>query len=167
MSDEIVNKVADSGLISMDLSSMKVQGERAVVDLKDRLWEEIALKEKDFRASVRETDWSEYEGKHVAVTCSVDAIIPTWAYMLIGSALKPYAASVCYGTAEELEDQLYEQLVRELPLEDYRDGRVIVKGCGDVPTSAYVILVDRLQPVVKSLMFGEPCSTVPIYKRPK
>jgi S-adenosylmethionine/arginine decarboxylase-like enzyme len=166
--DEIVNKVAQSGLVTIDLQDWRPEGARAVVDIKERLWEGIALKEKDFRTWVSEWDWTAYAGQHVAVTCSADAIIPSWAYMLLSSALTPHAKTIVFGDADALESVLFKSKIDSVELAEYTDARVIVKGCGQgVPTSAYLYLTHKLQPVVKSLMFGEACSTVPVYKAPK
>jgi hypothetical protein len=167
--DEIVNKIANSGLINFDLETLMPEGERAELDIKDQLWQGLALKEKDFRTFVKNHDWPTYTGKYVAVYCSADAIIPSWAYMLVSSSLQPYAKRVVLGTPQVLETLLFREAIDQLDLTPYTDGKVIVKGCSKkaVPTDAYLYLVQRLQPVVASLMFGEACSTVPVYKRPK
>jgi hypothetical protein len=171
MSDEspIINKVASSGLQTLDLEDLYPQGERAVFDIAPLLWEGIALKEKDFRAFVKDHDWSQYQGTFVSVHCSVDAIIPTWAFMLVATHLQPVAAFVTQGDAEQLERAVFTRLVAQLDVEPYRGARIVVKGCSKlpVPLNAYVELTAKLLPVVKSLMFGEPCSTVPLYKAPK
>ncbi len=165
--EEIVNKVAQSGLVSVDPASFYPQGERVLYDIKDNLFMELMLREKDFREFVKEHDWTQYTGKNVAITCSTDAIVPTWAYMLLANRMAPYASEIVFGNLDTLETILFEKALRELNVEQYRDKRVVIKGCGDVavPNSAYIELTNRLTPVVKSLMFGEPCSTVPIYKR--
>lgn len=171
MSDEspIVNKVASSGIITLDLEELYPQGERVVFDLKPLLWQEIALKEDDLRAFTKTHDWSQYKDKFVAVHCSADAIIPTWAYMLVATHLQPHAAFITQGDAEQLERAVFTRFVQDLGVEPYRDARVVVKGCSNlpVPLNAYVELSAKLLPVVKSLMFGEPCSTVPLYKAPR
>lgn len=169
MAEEIINRVAASGLVSLDLEEYRHPGERILYDLKDNLFMEAILREKDFRTFLKEHDWSAYEGKNVAITCSADAIIPTWAYMLLTLKLEPFAHCVVYGSLEDLETKLYELALNKLDYEQYRDARVVVKGCSkaEVPTAVYVEISRRLQPVVKSLMFGEPCSTVPLYKKPK
>jgi len=165
--EEIVNKVAQSGLVSVDPASFYPQGERVLYDIKDNLFMELMLREKDFREFVKEHDWTQYAGKNVAITCTADAIVPTWAYMLLANRMAPYANEIVFGNLDTLETILFEKALRELNVEQYRDKRVVIKGCGDVavPNSAYIELTNRLTPVVKSLMFGEPCSTVPIYKR--
>ena len=171
MSDEspIINKVASSGIITLDLEELYPLGERVIFDLKPLLWQEIALKEDDLRAFCKEHDWSQYTNKVVGVHCSADAIIPTWAYMLVAAHLQPVAAFVTQGDADQLERAVFTRFVQDLDIAAYRNGRVVVKGCSDrpVPLNAYVELSAKLLPVVKSLMFGEPCSTVPLYKAPK
>ncbi|ODS84703.1 MAG: hypothetical protein ABS46_02950 [Cytophagaceae bacterium SCN 52-12] len=167
--EEIINKVAASGLVSLDLEEFYHHGERVVYDLKDNLFQGLILREKDFRAFLKEHDWSAYEGKNVAVTCSEDAIVPTWAYMLLTLQLAPYAHMVVFGSREELDSKLFFDALSRIDVESFRDKKVVVKGCSKypVPVSAYVEITRLLKPVVQSLMFGEPCSTVPLYKRPK
>lgn len=169
METEIVNRVAGSGLVSLDLEAYYNPGERIVYDLKDNLFMGLMLREKEFRAFLKEHDWSRYAGKNVAITCTEDAIVPTWAYMLLTLQLRPYAQTVVFGTLADLDEKLYFDAIAAINPEDYRDARVVVKGCSKVPvpTAAYVELTRVLQPVVQSLLFGEPCSTVPLYKRPK
>lgn len=165
----ILNKVAASGIVTLDLEEMYPPGEQIVFDLKPLLWEGVALKEADLRAFCKSHDWSQYTGKLVGVHCSADAIIPTWAYMLVATHLQPIAAFVTQGDADQLERAVFTRFVQQLDPEPYRNARVVVKGCSKlpVPLNAYVELSARLLPVVKSLMFGEPCSTVPLYKAPK
>jgi hypothetical protein len=165
--ENFINKVAQSGLLTLDPAAFYPQGERVVYDIKDNLFMELILKEKDFREFVKTHDWAQYQDKYVAVTCSADAIVPAWAYMLLANRLAPYAKEVVFGDAEVLETVLFVKSITGLDVEQYRDQRIVIKGCGDipVPVSAYVELTKRLTPVVKSLMFGEPCSTVPIYKK--
>lgn len=167
MEQEIVNKVANSGLITIDLEELVDQRERVALDIKDQLFQGLLLREKDFRNFIAEHNWEQYRGKHVAVFCSTDAILPKWAFMLLAQALQPFAASVVYGSAEQLETMLYRQALSEINAEEYRDKRIVIKGCGDkdVPTFAYVELTRILTPVAKSIMYGEPCSTVPVFKR--
>jgi len=164
--ETIVNKVAESGIITLDLAQY-LPGNVAVFDLKPFLYMEMILKEKDYRAALQTHDWEQYSGKDVAVCCSVEAIVPVWAYMLAASYLQPIATSVYYGTPEELTKVLLNQRINDIPLDEYNDKRVVVKGCGDtpIPDAAYLAVTARLRPVVKSLMYGEPCSTVPIYKK--
>lgn len=165
--ENIINKVAQSGLVTLDPASFYPEGERVVYDIAENLFMGLMLREKDFREFVKSHDWSQYEGKNVAVTCSADAIVPAWAYMLLANKLAPYAREVVFGSEDVLETVLFEKTIAKMDAEQYRDQRIVIKGCGDipVPVSAYVELTRKLTPVVKSLMFGEPCSTVPIYKR--
>ncbi|MFN5295481.1 MAG: DUF2480 family protein [Flavobacteriales bacterium] len=165
--EEIVNKVAASGLVTINLEEFYPAGDRVSIDLADQLWQGLALREKDFRSWIQTHDWSQYQEKHVAVFCSVDAIIPAWAFMLVASALSDYAVTVVQGNRNELEEVLFRNIVDGLDLTVYQDKRCVVKGCSNlpVPQSAYTHLVMRLRPVVRSIMFGEPCSTVPVFKR--
>jgi hypothetical protein len=169
METEIINRVANSGLVTLNLEEYYAPGDRVQYDLKDNLFMGLILKEKDFRAFLKEHDWSQYTGKHVAITCSEDAIIPTWAYMLLTLQLQPYAGTIVFGTLTDLEEKLYFDAIARINVTDYQDARVVVKGCSDlpVPVAAYVEITRLLRPVVQSLLFGEPCSTVPLYKRPK
>jgi hypothetical protein len=166
--ENFINKVAQSGLVTLDPAAFYPQGERVVYDIKDNLFMELILKEKDFREFVKGHDWTQYNGKFVAVTCTADAIVPAWAYMLLANRLAPYAKEIVFGDADVMETVLFvKSIAAGLDVEQYRDQRIVIKGCGDipVPVSAYVELTKKLTPVVKSLMFGEPCSTVPIYKK--
>ena len=169
MEDSIINKVANSGLITFDLEDLYDKNERVIYDLKENLFMGMILKEKDFREFLKTHDWSYYTDKNVAIICSEDAIIPTWAYMLLALKLEPVANTVVFGDLAALEDKLFYDAIAKVNPEDYRDARVVVKGCSKVPvpTTAYVEITRKLQPVAQSLMFGEPCSTVPLYKRPK
>lgn len=169
MSEEIVNRVVNSGLITFNLEDIFPEGERVLYDIKENLWQEIALKEKDFREFVKHHDWSAYQDKYVAIYCSVDAIVPTWAYMLLTTKLAPFAKKVVFGNLEELETILFEEAISKVDPKYYIDARVVIKGCSGkvVPPSAYVRVTELLQPVVKILMYGEPCSTVPLYKKPR
>lgn len=165
--DQIINKVALSGLITLDMEEHYPPGERVLYDIKDNLFMGLILKEKDFRAFLKEHDWAQYSGKNVAITCSEDAIVPMWAYMLLAVHLEPYARTVVFGTVEDLEKKLFDDILNSFDWEPYRDARVVVKGCSDkdIPPYVYVEITRRLRPLVKSLMFGEPCSTVPLYKQ--
>ena len=167
MAEEIVNRVAQSGIVSLDLEDFYHKGERIVYDIANDLFQGMVLREKDFRDHIKNNDWSVYEGKNVAIVCSAEAIVPTWAYMLLSARLEPVANRVVFGGLNALEQALYQDVISNLDPEDYRDKRVVVKGCGDkeVPLFAYTEIARFLKPLVKSLMFGEPCSTVPIYKR--
>ena len=164
--EEIINKVANSSLITLDLETYYHPGERVIYDLKDNLFQGLILREKDFRAFLKDHDFSQYAGKNVALLCSEDAIVPTWAYMLLALQLEPYANIVVFGDLTALEDALFRQALSKIDLEAFREAKVVIKGCSKypVPVSAYVEMSRLLRPVVKSLMYGEPCSTVPLYK---
>lgn len=165
--EAIVNRVANSGLVSLDLEDFYHAGERVVYDLKDNLFMGLILKEKDFREFLKTHDWSQYSGKNVAIICSEDAIVPTWAYMLVALHLEPHANLFVFGNLEDLERKLYEEALSKINYAEYEGKRVVVKGCSKVavPIAAYVEISRRLKPYVQSLMFGEPCSTVPLYKK--
>lgn len=164
----IKNKVAESGIITLDLEQFIPKEEAlATFDLKPFLFREMILREKDYRAALLEHDWTQYQGKHTGIICSVDAIIPMWAFMLATSYLQPVAKSVHYGTIEEVKTGIITGAIESLELDAYQEKRVVLKGCGEVPIpqTAYVAATAKLRPVVKSIMYGEPCSTVPIYKQ--
>jgi hypothetical protein len=165
--ENIVNKVAASGLVTFNLELYYDQAERVVYDIKENLFHGLMLREKDFREFVKEHDWTAYAGKNIAVICSADAIVPTWAYMLLANKMKPYANEVVFGNVEALEAVLFAKALAKIDLSVYQDARVVIKGCADidVPVAAYVEITNLLTPVVKSIMYGEPCSTVPIFKR--
>jgi len=166
-SGEIINKVAQSGLVVIDLKDFYTAGERITYDLAQNLYQGLILKEKDFRQFLKEHAWESYTGKNVAITCSTDAIVPMWAYMLLAVHLRPYANHFVFGTLEDLEKELFCKKFAQTNWQEYEGKKVVIKGCSDlpIPTYAYVELTRILQPIVQSLMFGEPCSTVPIYKR--
>ena len=165
----LVNRVATSSLITLKLEDHWPTAPRAHFDLKDYLFMELILKEKDFREAVKAHDFSQYEGKVLLTYCSADAIIPAWAYMLVAAAAAPYAADVYQGSEADYLRDHFRRVVDRLDAEDYRDARIVVKGCGEkeVPASAYLDITAKLQPVAKSVMYGEPCSTVPVYKKPR
>ncbi len=167
MAEEIINKVAQSGLVSIDLEAFFPKGERRLFDLEPWLYEGLILREKDFREHVKNHDWQQYEGAHVAVFCSADAIVPLWAYMLISSKLQGIASTVVQGDADKLESVLFRNWMETHDFSQYEDKRVIIKGCSDkpVPTDAFLAFVQRAQPYARNIMFGEPCSTVPVYKK--
>ena len=166
MSEEIINKVAQSGLITLDLEDYFPKEPIVVFDLKEHLFMGMILKEKDFRAALLETDWTVYQDKLVAVTCSADAIIPMWAYMLVATYLTPVAAGVAFGDATSATQQFLVQRIAAIPAAGFADKRIVVKGCGDktIGEAAYLTITTILRPVAKSIMYGEPCSTVPIFK---
>jgi len=167
MSEPFVNKVAESGLITLDLEKYYPKGETAAFDLKDHLFMGLILKEKDFREALKKLDWSVYQDKNVALTCSADAIIPVWAWMLAVSYLQPVAKEVVMGDEKELHRSLYLKNIDAIDINEFADQRVVIKGCGETPIADYVYMeiTKKLRPVVKSIMYGEPCSTVPVYKR--
>jgi hypothetical protein len=165
----IINKVQQSGLITIDLEEYFHTGEKVLFDIKNYLYEEIILKEKDFRGHLKEHNWEQYAGKNVAITCSVDAIIPTWAYMLVATKLGFHANLIVFGTLKELHAKIFSDAIDHINVQDYTHAKVVIKGCGklEVPVSAYVELTNKLLLVVSSIMYGEPCSTVPVYKQLK
>ena len=167
MSDEIVNRVANSGLVNFDLEAYYPKGQRQLIDLKDWLFEGLILKEKDFRQAVKDYNWAQHQDHYVAIDCSADAIVPVWSYMLISNAISPYAKKVVKGNLEVLETLLFYELINALDTKPFEDQRVIIKGCSNlpIPESAYVAITNKLSPVVKSIMYGEACSSVPIYKK--
>lgn len=167
MSEPFVNKVAESGLITLDLETWYPKGDTAVFDLKDHLFMGMILKEKDFREALKNLDWSKYAGKNVALYCSVDAIIPVWAWMLVASYLQPVANEIVMGDEKELHKRIFLKNLSAINVDEYADKRVVIKGCGETPIADYVYMeITRLlRPVVKSIMYGEPCSTVPVFKK--
>lgn len=169
MSDPLINKVAESGLVTLDLEQYYPKGETAVFDLKDHLFMGMILKEKDFREALKNFDWSPYKEKNVALYCSADAIIPVWAWMLATTYLQPVAKEVVMGDEKELHKQLYLKNIAAIDVNEFTDKRMVIKGCGETPIDdfVYMEITKRLRPVAKSIMYGEPCSTVPVYKKPK
>lgn len=169
MENEIVNKVSQSGLITIDLEEFYPAGERVLFDIKELLFQGLILREKDFREFIKNEDWNKYKDKYVALTCSADAIVPTWAYMLLATQLEPIAKKVVFGNLESLETILYTEILSKIDINNYKDARVVIKGCGNlpIPKSAYVHITSLLRPLAKSIMYGEPCSTVPLYKQAK
>ncbi len=165
--ETIVNKVAESGLIVLNLEDYLPKSACVVFDLKDFLFMGMILKEKDFRQNLKELDWQAFVNKNVAVTCSADAIIPHWAFMLCATYLAPIAHMVFYGTKEEMQQEILLNNIRQIKGTDFQDKRIVIKGCGDalIPPAAYFEITRSLLPFVKSLMYGEPCSTVPVYKK--
>lgn len=169
MEAEFVNKVSESGIITLDLEDFYPKDEIAVFDMKDHLFMGLILKEKDFREAMKNLDLTTYKDKNIALTCSADAIIPMWAYMLVASYLQPIAKEIIFGDADFLHKSLFLKNIDKINAEDYKDQRVVIKGCGELPITetAYVAITNKLRPVVKSIMYGEPCSTVPVYKKPR
>lgn len=164
---EFVNKVAESGLITIDLETWYPKEEILVLDLRDYLFMGMIVKEKEFREALKKTNWEVYTNKMVSVICSADAIIPSWAFMLVASYLQPVCKELALATPEEMRKQIFLRNLQAINPADYKDQRVIIKGCGDTPIGdfAYLEATKILRPVVRSLMYGEPCSTVPVYKR--
>ena len=167
MDEVMTNKVSESGILTVDLEEYYPKDETIVFDLKDYLFMGLILKEKDFREALKNLDLTPYNNKNVALTCTADAIIPMWAYMLVSSYLQPVAKNVVFGNADFLHQTLFLKNIATINPENYTDKRVVIKGCGDLPVSenAYVAITQLLRPVAKSIMYGEPCSTVPIYKK--
>ncbi len=167
MSEPIINKVAESGLISIDLAQYFPTNEIVVFDIKPYLFMELILKEKDFRTSLSSIDWSSYQDKIVGIFCSADAIIPMWANMLIVANLTPFAKAIYFGDENKTRELVLLQAINNIDNSIFEDQRIVVKGCGDTPIgeSAYIAITQKLRPVVKSIMYGEPCSTVPVYKK--
>jgi len=167
MAELFNNKVAESGIVTIDLASLLPSNEIVVFDINPFLFMELILKEKDFRAALLTTDWTLYQDKVVGIICSADAIIPMWANMLIVSALNPFAKAVYFGNENKVREQQLLENINILNINEYNDQRVVIKGCGDTPIgeSAYIAITQKLRPVVKSIMYGEPCSTVPVYKK--
>ena len=166
---EIINKVKESGLIQLDLADFKPTEEFVGIDLALQLWQGLILKEKDFRNWIKTENWEQFRNKAVYVYCSADAIIPTWAFMLVASSLNDIASSLTVGSKSELEKEIITLNIQKIDLNSIKDGKIIVKGCSDIPFPefAMVSLLNHIQPVVSSIMYGEPCSTVPVYKRRK
>jgi hypothetical protein len=169
MAENIINRVENSSLLQVSLDEFYPEGERVLFDIKGFLKHEIALIENEFRTNLKQTNWEDYTGKYVGIVCSVDAIIPLWAFMLVASHLQPYAKKVVFGNKEDLEKAIFSEVLSTIDYTAYQDAIIIVKGCGKFPIPEAVV-VDfsiQLQKVAKSIMFGEACSAVPLYKRPK
>jgi hypothetical protein len=168
MNEPIINKVADSGIITLDLEKYYPQGESIVFDLKDYLFMGMILKEKDFREALKKTDWSKYKDKNVALACTADAIIPVWAWMLVASYLQPEAKTIVMGDEKELHKNIFLKNLSAIDISEFAEKKVVIKGCGETPIADYVYMeiTKLLRPVAQSIMYGEPCSTVPVYKRP-
>ena len=169
MEDIIINKVSQSALLTLNLEDFYPQSEIVIFDLKNYLFMELILKEKEFREALKNLDWSVYQNKNVGITCSADAIIPLWAYMLTTTYLQPFAKEIIFGNEETVFNVMFLKNLWKIDAKEYEGKRVVVKGCGDkkIPESAYVEISKMLRPVAKSIMYGEPCSTVPIFKAPK
>lgn len=167
MEEDIINRVANSKLVTVDLEDYYPKGNRILFDIKDWLLEGLVLREKDFREQVSLHDWSKYQDTYVALTCSTDAIIPAWAFMLISLHLQPFAKKTIIGNLEALETSIYQDIINNLDVSEFQDKPLIIKGCSKkpVPQNAYIMLSNKLKPIAKSIMYGEACSSVPLYKK--
>jgi len=167
MEEEIINRVSNSKLIVVDLEDYYPKGKRTVFDIKDWLFEELVLREKDFREQAKLHDWSQYQDDFVALTCTSDAIVPAWAFMLLTMQLQPYAKKIVIGSLEQLETSLYQEIIENLDVQPFNDKPLIIKGCAHkpVPANAYIMLSQKLRPIAQSIMYGEACSSVPLFKR--
>ncbi|MEP1488943.1 MAG: DUF2480 family protein [Algibacter sp.] len=167
MKDEIINRVANSKLITLNLEDYYPEGKRVVFDIKDWLFEGFVLREKDFRTQAAEFDWSQYQDNYVALTCSSDAIIPAWAFMLLSIHLEPFTKKTLIGSLEALETSIYQDILKDIDVSEFTDKPIIIKGCSKkpVPQNAYIMLSNKLRPIAKSIMYGEACSSVPLYKK--
>lgn len=167
MADEIINRIANSKLMVIDLEDFYPEGKRVLFDIKDWLFEGFVLREKDFRDLVKNYNWSQHQNQYIALTCSTDAIIPAWAYMLLVVNLEPFVEKAIVGTLEVLETSIYQDIINKIKIDSFKDKPVIIKGCSNkpVPVNAYTLLIKKLKPVAKSLMYGEACSSVPLFKR--
>ena len=165
--EEIVNRVAKSPLVPIDLEEYYPEGSRMVFDLKNFLYEELILKEKDFRESLKNHDWTQYQDAYVAMHCSTDAIIPSWAFLLVATYLQHYAKKIVKGNLLDLETSVYQEIIQNMDISQYEGKKIIVKGCSrdPVPDAAYIQLIEKIQPHIQSLMYGEACSTVPLLKK--
>lgn len=165
--NEIINRVANSSIKTFDLEEHYEPGERVLLDIKDQLYQGLILKEKDFRGFIKSHDWSQYQNKFVAITCSEDAIVPTWAYMLLTSVLEPYARTIVFGELDNLESKIFFDSLSRIDWRQFQDAKVVIKGCSKVavPIAAYVEATRLMRPYAASIMFGEPCSTVPVFKK--
>ena len=167
MSNEIINRVANSKLVTFDLEDFYPDGKRVLFDIKDWLLEGLVLREKDFREYVKNYNWSQHQNQYVALTCSTDAIVPAWAYMLLVVNLEPFVEKAVIGTLDDLETSVYQDIINTIDVESFKNKPIIIKGCANkpVPVNAYTMLINKLKPVAKSLMYGEACSSVPLFKR--
>ena len=167
MADQIINRVANSKLVTFDLEDFYPEGKRVLFDIKDWLFEGLVLREKDFRELVKNYNWSQHQNQYIALTCSTDAIIPAWAYMLLVVNLEPFIEKAVIGSLEDLETSIYQDIINKIDVEYLKDKPIIIKGCAikPVPVNTYTMLIKKLKPIAKSLMYGEACSSVPLFKR--
>ena len=165
MTNNIINRVANSKLELINLEDYYPHGKRVVLDIKDWLYEELVLREKEFRQQAKLFDWEQYNDCYVALTCSSNAIVPAWAYMLLSTYLAPFANKTILGSLDVLETSIYQDIIKALDVSPYKDKSVIIKGCTNkpIPDNAFIQLTTKLKPLVKSLMYGEACSAVPLY----
>jgi hypothetical protein len=166
MTEKIINRVTNSKLITLNLEDYYPNGKRVLFDIKDWLFEGFVLREKEFRNQVSEFNWSQYQDSYVALICSTDAIIPAWAFMLLSINLEPFAKKISIGNLETLETSIYQDIINQLNVSEYKDKPIIIKGCSNkpVPQNAYIMLATKLKPIARSIMYGEACSSVPLYK---
>jgi len=169
MPNKIVNRVANSQLKTINLEDFYPQGNRTLIDIKNWLFQELILKETEFREHLKNHNWEQYKNNYVALTCSCDAIIPSWAFMLITTYLSPFTKKIVVGDLKALETSIYFEIIANFNIEEFLNKPVIIKGCANkpIPETAYIQLIEKLQPIAKSIMFGEACSTVPLYKKIK
>jgi Protein of unknown function (DUF2480) len=167
MKEEIINRVANSKLVTIDLEDFYPEGKRILFDIKDWLFKGLVLREKDFRQNVSNHNWEQYQDSFIALSCSTDAIIPSWAYMLISIHLSPYAKTTVIGNLVDLETSIFQEIINLLDVAAYKDKPIIIKGCSNkpIPDNAYIMLTTKLKPIAKSIMYGEACSSVPLFKR--
>jgi hypothetical protein len=167
MEETMINRVAESGIVTIDLEEYYPKNNIVVFDMKDYLFMGLILKEKDFREAIKQLDISQYNDKYVAITCSADAIIPMWAYMLAASTVQPVAKLVAFGNEDQVRQMVFLKNITAIPTNEFAEKRIVIKGCGDIAISeaAYVAITQHLRPVAKSIMYGEPCSTVPVFKK--
>lgn len=165
--EEIVNKVAKSPLITLDLEEFYPEGKRIMFDLKDFLFQELILKEKDFRDQLKNHNWEQYKDAYVVLNCTSDAIIPGWAYLLVATYLEPFVKKMTQGNLKDLEVAIFQDLISKMDISEFENKKIMIKGCSkkSIPQSAYVQLIEKIQPVANSLMYGEACSTVPLMKK--
>ncbi len=166
MTEKIINRVTNSKLITLNLEDYYPNGDRVLFDIKDWLFEGFVLREKEFRNQVSEFNWSQYQDSYVALICSTDAIIPAWAFMLLSINLEPFVKKIIIGNLETLETSIYQDIINQLNVSEYKDKPIIIKGCSKkpVPQNAYIMLATKLKPIARSIMYGEACSSVPLYK---
>jgi len=165
--EEIINKVANSKLVTIDLEDYYPEGKRVVFDIKDFLFESLILREKEFREQLKNHDWTQYQGNFIALTCSTDAILPAWTYMLVTTHLIPFAKKIIVGNTDELESTIFSEIIEKTDFSHLNNLPVIIKGCSNkpIPQNAYLLLIQKIQPIAKSIMYGEACSTVPLIKK--